>query len=229
MEVINEHESTTEPAAAAASTVLVTDWLNKSNFDECKSSSTPEKEKWPKKEVSSDPLPTNWAHSKDDDGFVYYFNTISRKTQWSPPPVDDKASKSSLSTIEQVTLTKDLKFMSAKEKEDFEKKKAIAAFKELLSRQIKSDLEIYRKPECKVGRITCVKHFRTAARKITEALTMKELKAVHWKDLEYNKEVTKKVSTYITRYMAAQPAVFAPRCSSSKNNSSAASGTSKQK
>merc|ERR1719427_1711758 len=37
------------------------------------------------KEVTKLPLLPNWRHGKDEGGFVFYYHTIDRRTQWVPP------------------------------------------------------------------------------------------------------------------------------------------------
>ncbi|RMB93854.1 hypothetical protein DUI87_29732 [Hirundo rustica rustica] len=71
-----------------------------------------------------------------------------------------------------------------------------------MSQFIVQCLNPYRKPDCKVGRITTTEDFKHLARKLTHGVMNKELKyCKNPEDLECNENVKHKTKEYIKKYM----------------------------
>jgi histone-lysine N-methyltransferase SETD2 len=64
-------------------------------------------------------------------------------------------------------------------------------------------LNPFRKPECKIGRISTTEDFKHLARKLTHAVMSKELKYCrHAEDLEVNENVKAKAKEFVRKYMS---------------------------
>ncbi|KAM7336919.1 hypothetical protein ACRRTK_003038 [Alexandromys fortis] len=81
-----------------------------------------------------------------------------------------------------------------------------------MSQFIVQCLNPYRKPDCKVGRITTTEDFKHLARKLTHGVMNKELKyCKNPEDLECNENVKHKTKEYIKKYMQKFGAVYKPK------------------
>ncbi|ELU11299.1 hypothetical protein CAPTEDRAFT_160468 [Capitella teleta] len=75
-------------------------------------------------------------------------------------------------------------------------------FRSKIAKYIITCLGPYRKPDCKMGRISTTEEFKHLARKITHAVLDKELKYCrHLEDLEVNENVKGKAKDYVKKYM----------------------------
>lgn len=71
-----------------------------------------------------------------------------------------------------------------------------------MSHHVVGYLNAYRKPDCKLGRITNTEDFKHLARKLTHGIMAKELKHCrNIEDLEVNENVKHKAKEYIRKYM----------------------------
>ncbi|NXP47018.1 SETD2 methyltransferase, partial [Heliornis fulica] len=81
-----------------------------------------------------------------------------------------------------------------------------------MSQFIVQCLNPYRKPDCKVGRITTTEDFKHLARKLTHGVMNKELKyCKNPEDLECNENVKHKTKEYIKKYMQKFGAIYKPK------------------
>nr|XP_020023920.1 histone-lysine N-methyltransferase SETD2-like [Castor canadensis] len=91
-------------------------------------------------------------------------------------------------------------------------KKSKEVFRKEMSQFIVQCLNPYRKPDCKVGRITTTEDFKHLARKLTHGVMNKELKyCKNPEDLECNENVKHKTKEYIKKYMQKFGAVYKPK------------------
>lgn len=167
------------------------------------------KEKKPK-------LPLNWKCAKNSEGRIYYYNKITKKSQWNfpkyeklkeymepspaspplpPPPVSESVSSSALSDSDKTTVT-----AADTSSETYKKRRDL--LREKLSKLIISLLQPYLKDDCKVGHIANSDDFKHLARKFTHAILDKELERdTKPEDVEKNKRIRVKTELYITKYM----------------------------
>nr|XP_058913501.1 histone-lysine N-methyltransferase SETD2-like [Kogia breviceps] len=165
-------------------------------------------------------LPPNWKTARDPEGKIYYYHVITRQTQWDPPtwesPEDD-ASLEHEAEMDVGTPTYDENPMKTSKKPKTAEadtsselaKKSKEVFKKEMSQFIVQCLNPYRKPDCKVGRITTTEDFKHLARKLTHGVMNKELKyCKNPEDLECNENVKHKTKEYIKKYMQKFGAVY---------------------
>ncbi|XP_053117075.1 histone-lysine N-methyltransferase SETD2 isoform X2 [Hemicordylus capensis] len=168
-------------------------------------------------------LPPNWKTARDPEGKIYYYHVVTRQTQWDPPnwesPGDD-ASLEHEAEMDLGTPTYDENPMKSSKKPKTAEadtsselaKKSKEVFRKEMSQFIVQCLNPYRKPDCKVGRITTTEDFKHLARKLTHGVMNKELKYCKTpEDLECNENVKHKTKEYIKKYMQKFGAVYKPK------------------
>nr|KAF6270360.1 SET domain containing 2, histone lysine methyltransferase [Pipistrellus kuhlii] len=168
-------------------------------------------------------LPPNWKTARDPEGRIYYYHVITRQTQWDPPTWDSPGDEASLEHEAEMDLgtpTYDENPMKASKKPKTAEadtsselaKKSKEVFRKEMSQFIVQCLNPYRKPDCKVGRITTTEDFKHLARKLTHGVMNKELKyCKNPEDLECNENVKHKTKEYIKKYMQKFGAVYKPK------------------
>ncbi|GBN67219.1 Histone-lysine N-methyltransferase SETD2, partial [Araneus ventricosus] len=140
-------------------------------------------------------LPKLWRSATDSEGNVYYYHSVTRQTQWDPPSMDeaeeesedeDEDSESEESESSDTPTYDEPKVSNKHVKRKPKKRKTTKAaadtsvsitvrpevakkikelFRTKMSSYIVHCLNSYRKPDCKVGRITCNEDFKYLARK----------------------------------------------------------------
>ncbi|CAI9716650.1 histone-lysine N-methyltransferase SETD2-like isoform X3 [Octopus vulgaris] len=166
----------------------------------------------PKPKVTK--LPANWKIAKDAEGKQYYYHTLTRQTQWDLPKWDqsdqDDMDLGTPTHDEPQNKTSDLFFQSkrkatttaAADTSSELAKRSKEAFRNKMSQWIVACLNPYRKPDCRLGRISSTDDFKHLARKLTHHVMAKELKhCKHPEDLEVNENVKAKAKDYIKKYM----------------------------
>uniref|UniRef100_A0A2K5R257 Histone-lysine N-methyltransferase SETD2 n=1 Tax=Cebus imitator TaxID=2715852 RepID=A0A2K5R257_CEBIM len=153
-------------------------------------------------------------------------NPISTKisqTQWDPPTWESPGDDASLEHEAEMDLgtpTYDENPMKTSKKPKTAEadtsselaKKSKEVFRKEMSQFIVQCLNPYRKPDCKVGRITTTEDFKHLARKLTHGVMNKELKyCKNPEDLECNENVKHKTKEYIKKYMQKFGAVYKPK------------------
>ncbi|XP_059520930.1 histone-lysine N-methyltransferase SETD2 isoform X2 [Myotis daubentonii] len=168
-------------------------------------------------------LPPNWKTARDPEGKIYYYHVITRQTQWDPPTWESPGDEASLEHEAEMDLgtpTYDENPMKASKKPKTAEadtsselaKKSKEVFRKEMSQFIVQCLNPYRKPDCKVGRITTTEDFKHLARKLTHGVMNKELKYCRSpEDLECNENVKHKTKEYIKKYMQKFGAVYKPK------------------
>eukprot|EP00066_Takifugu_rubripes_P014720 XP_011603986.1 PREDICTED: histone-lysine N-methyltransferase SETD2 isoform X1 [Takifugu rubripes] len=180
-------------------------------------------------------LPPNWKVARDPEGKIYYYHIVTRQTQWDPPTWEgggentnvDHESEMDLGTptydenpnkvsFGQGTLSEDVDKFSTKTAEADTSselaKKSKETFRKEMSQFIVQCLNPYRKPDCKLGRISNTEDFKHLARKLTHGVMNKELKAcTNPEDLECNENVKHKAKEYIKKYMQRFGSVYRPK------------------
>ncbi|XP_032987425.1 histone-lysine N-methyltransferase SETD2 isoform X2 [Rhinolophus ferrumequinum] len=168
-------------------------------------------------------LPPNWKTARDPEGKIYYYHVITRQTQWDPPTWDSPGDDASLEHEAEMDLgtpTYDENPMKTSKKPKTAEadtsselaKKSKEVFRKEMSQFIVQCLNPYRKPDCKVGRITTTEDFKHLARKLTHGVMNKELKyCKNPEDLECNENVKHKTKEYIKKYMQKFGAVYKPK------------------
>ncbi|GIY83487.1 hypothetical protein CDAR_221441 [Caerostris darwini] len=156
-------------------------------------------------------LPPNWKTAKDSEGNIYYYHTLTRKTQWNPPKLskhkedgDDATPTYDEPQHKEKKQTETHKRRS--HKKHSKKKSTTTAAADTSSNHVKMEiarkvkelfrtkmsafvvqcLNPYHRDDCRVGKITSNDDFKHLARKLTHVIMAKELK--HCKsveDLEY--------------------------------------------
>lgn len=166
----------------------------------------------PKPKVTK--LPPNWKMAKDSEGKTYYYHTVTRQTQWDLPTWDqgdqDDMDLGTPTHDEPQNKVCDLFFQSKKKATTAAAdtsselaKRSKEAFRNKMSQWIVSCLNPYRKPDCRLGRISSTDDFKHLARKLTHHVMAKELKhCKHPEDLEVNENVKAKAKDYIKKYMS---------------------------
>ncbi|XP_066483943.1 histone-lysine N-methyltransferase SETD2 isoform X2 [Tiliqua scincoides] len=168
-------------------------------------------------------LPPNWKTARDPEGKIYYYHVVTRQTQWDPPNWDSPGDDASLEHEAEMDLgtpTYDENPMKSSKKPKTAEadtsselaKKSKEVFRKEMSQFIVQCLNPYRKPDCKVGRITTTEDFKHLARKLTHGVMNKELKYCKTpEDLECNENVKHKTKEYIKKYMQKFGAVYKPK------------------
>ncbi|KAM5292550.1 histone-lysine N-methyltransferase SETD2 [Ctenodactylus gundi] len=168
-------------------------------------------------------LPPNWKTARDPEGKIYYYHVITRQTQWDPPTWESPGDEASLEHEAEMDLgtpTYDENPMKTSKKPKTAEadtsselaKKSKEVFRKEMSQFIVQCLNPYRKPDCKVGRITTTEDFKHLARKLTHGVMNKELKyCKNPEDLECNENVKHKTKEYIKKYMQKFGAVYKPK------------------
>ncbi|MBN3300812.1 SETD2 methyltransferase, partial [Amia calva] len=91
-------------------------------------------------------------------------------------------------------------------------KRSKEVFRKEMSQFIVQCLNPYRKPDCKLGRISNTEDFKHLARKLTHGVMNKELKSCkNPEDLECNENVKHKTKEYIKKYMQKFGSVYRPK------------------
>uniref|UniRef100_A0A6P8QJU7 [histone H3]-lysine(36) N-trimethyltransferase n=1 Tax=Geotrypetes seraphini TaxID=260995 RepID=A0A6P8QJU7_GEOSA len=168
-------------------------------------------------------LPPSWKTARDPEGKIYYYHVVTRQTQWDPPawdsPVDD-GSVEHEAEMDLGTPTYDENPMKSSQKPKTAEadtsselaKKSKEVFRKEMSQFIVQCLNPYRKPDCKIGRITTTEDFKHLARKLTHGVMNKELKyCKNPEDLECNENVKHKTKEYIKKYMQKFGTVYRPK------------------
>ncbi|XP_069873648.1 histone-lysine N-methyltransferase SETD2 [Dipodomys merriami] len=168
-------------------------------------------------------LPPNWKTARDPEGKIYYYHVVTRQTQWDPPSWESPGDDASLEHEAEMDLgtpTYDENPMKTSKKPKTAEadtsselaKKSKEVFRKEMSQFIVQCLNPYRKPDCKVGRITTTEDFKHLARKLTHGVMNKELKyCKNPEDLECNENVKHKTKEYIKKYMQKFGAVYKPK------------------
>ncbi|XP_064130705.1 histone-lysine N-methyltransferase SETD2 isoform X2 [Loxodonta africana] len=168
-------------------------------------------------------LPPNWKTARDPEGKIYYYHVITRQTQWDPPTWESPGDDASLDHEAEMDLgtpTYDENPMKTSKKPKTAEadtsselaKKSKEVFRKEMSQFIVQCLNPYRKPDCKVGRITTTEDFKHLARKLTHGVMNKELKyCKNPEDLECNENVKHKTKEYIKKYMQKFGALYKPK------------------
>ncbi|XP_075403353.1 histone-lysine N-methyltransferase SETD2 isoform X2 [Tenrec ecaudatus] len=168
-------------------------------------------------------LPPNWKTARDPEGKIYYYHVITRQTQWDPPTWESPGDDASLEHEAEMDLgtpTYDENPMKTSKKPKTAEadtsselaKKSKEVFRKEMSQFIVQCLNPYRKPDCKIGRITTTEDFKHLARKLTHGVMNKELKyCKNPEDLECNENVKHKTKEYIKKYMQKFGAVYKPK------------------
>lgn len=159
-------------------------------------------------------LPPNWKSAKDSEGKAYYYHTVTRQTQWDPPTWDGVAPDDAMDLesplYEEIVKGKSKKTTTAAADTSSEMAKKIKdTFRKTMSSYIVVCLNPFRKPDCKMGRITSTEDFKHLARKLTHHVMAKELKHCrHVEDLEVNENVKSKAKDYVKKYMGKFGSVY---------------------
>ncbi|XP_036235102.1 histone-lysine N-methyltransferase SETD2 [Molothrus ater] len=168
-------------------------------------------------------LPPNWKTARDPEGKIYYYHVVTRQTQWDPPTWDSPGDDASLEHEAEMDLgtpTYDENPMKSSKKPKTAEadtsselaKKSKEVFRKEMSQFIVQCLNPYRKPDCKVGRITTTEDFKHLARKLTHGVMNKELKyCKNPEDLECNENVKHKTKEYIKKYMQKFGILYKPK------------------
>uniref|UniRef100_A0A671WMW9 [histone H3]-lysine(36) N-trimethyltransferase n=1 Tax=Sparus aurata TaxID=8175 RepID=A0A671WMW9_SPAAU len=166
-------------------------------------------------------LPPNWKVARDPEGKIYYYHIVTRQTQWDPPTWEGSSDNTSVdheSEMDLGTPTYDenpSKFSTKTAEADTSSelaKKSKETFRKEMSQFIVQCLNPYRKPDCKLGRISNTEDFKHLARKLTHGVMNKELKAcTNPEDLECNENVKHKTKEYIKKYMQRFGSVYRPK------------------
>uniref|UniRef100_A0A5F8HGW6 [histone H3]-lysine(36) N-trimethyltransferase n=1 Tax=Monodelphis domestica TaxID=13616 RepID=A0A5F8HGW6_MONDO len=126
-------------------------------------------------------LPPNWKTARDPEGKIYYYHVITRQTQWDPPTWESPGDEANLEHEAEMDLgtpTYDENPMKSSKKPKTAEadtsselaKKSKEVFRKEMSQFIVQCLNPYRKPDCKVGRITTTEDFKHLARKLTHGV-----------------------------------------------------------
>lgn len=166
-------------------------------------------------------LPPSWKVARDPEGKIYYYHVVTRQTQWDPPTWEGSSDNTSIdheSEMDLGTPTYDenpSKFSTKTAEADTSSelaKKSKETFRKEMSQFIVQCLNPYRKPDCKLGRISNTDDFKHLARKLTHGVMNKELKACkNPEDLECNENVKHKTKEYIKKYMQRFGSVYRPK------------------
>ncbi|XP_033101978.1 uncharacterized protein LOC117105068 isoform X2 [Anneissia japonica] len=161
-------------------------------------------------------LPPNWKTATDSEGKVYYYHALTRQTQWDPPswdgndaiPGDDEV-EMDLGTPTYDERKHRRTTTAAADTSSETAKKCKDHFRSKMSGYVVTVLNTYRKPDCKIGRITNTEDFKHLARKLTHGIMAKELKhCKNMEDLEVNSNVKHKAKEYIRKYMGRYGSLY---------------------
>ncbi|XP_064647183.1 uncharacterized protein LOC135500005 isoform X2 [Lineus longissimus] len=155
-------------------------------------------------------LPPNWKSAKDAEGKTYYYHSITKQTQWDAPTWDGAESETrpysspAMDTPPPFARSKRHKTTTAAADTSSEDaKRCKESFRTKMSSYIVHCLNPFRKPECKLGRISTTEDFKHLARKLTHAVLSKELRYCrHPEDLEVNENVKAKAKEFVRKYMS---------------------------
>nr|XP_054752498.1 histone-lysine N-methyltransferase SETD2-like [Lytechinus pictus] len=154
-------------------------------------------------------LPPKWKTAQDAEGKTYYYHSVTRQTQWDMPTWEDNEGEmydeeagggSNTPTYDEKSRQKTTTAPADTSSEAAKRLKE--AFRSKMSHHVVGYLNAYRKPDCKMGRITNTEDFKHLARKLTHGIMAKELKHCrNIEDLEVNENVKHKAKEYIKKYM----------------------------
>ncbi|KAF7708447.1 hypothetical protein HF521_017504 [Silurus meridionalis] len=166
-------------------------------------------------------LPPSWKVARDPEGKIYYYHIVTRQTQWDPPSWDgvgEEAPVEHEAEMDLGTPTYDenpSKFSTKTAEADTSSelaKKSKEVFRKEMSQFIVQCLNPFRKPDCKMGRISNTEDFKHLARKLTHGVMNKELKSCkNPEDLECNENVKHKTKEYIKKYMQKFGTIYRPK------------------
>ena len=176
-------------------------------------------------------LPLNWRETTDSTGKSYYYNTLTRETQWERPietnafyqsptrPVSTATDQYSptipslrshrplVPGTDPITPNSDdaiSPYESLDDKENCFSEHEILRenFKQKVSKHVIGILGDYRKPDCKYGRISATEDFKYLARKLTYAIIEKESNRKGFEnELLFNDSVRVKATEFVHSYM----------------------------
>lgn len=153
-------------------------------------------------------LPPNWKTAKDAEGNMYYYHVVTRQTQWEPPTADDNDMDLGTPTYDEPKASKKKSTTAADSSSELARRTK-ELFRTKMSQFIVQCLNPYRKPDCKLGRISSTEEFKHLARKLTHFVMAKELKHCrNVEDLECNDNVKHKAKDFVKKYMAKFGPVF---------------------
>ena len=170
------------------------------------------------------PLPPDWRCKLDDNDQIYYYNTVTKKTQWRIPtaeattngtaasPTDDRETTKrppllttpTTTSISTSTGTSTTATSSSSSSSTCSVRKELKErFRQMLSTLVIKILQAFMRDECKVGRITNIDDFKHLARKFTHVIMEKELsRLASSSDMELlSRKVRPKTEEYIKKYM----------------------------
>ncbi|XP_072181261.1 uncharacterized protein [Diadema setosum] len=161
-------------------------------------------------------LPPNWKTAQDSEGKTYYYHSITRQTQWEPPTWDEVTDGAYQEEEDEGSNTptydekgKQKTTTAPADTSSEAAKRLKEAFRSKMSHHVIGYLNMYRKPDCKTGRITNTEDFKHLARKLTHGIMAKELKHCrNIEDLEVNENVKHKAKEYIKKYMGRYGKVY---------------------
>lgn len=170
------------------------------------------------KQSSHAKLPSDWKCKKNKKGQIYYFNVVTKQSQWHFPRLkssvespNKKQDETPASLTNEATSPADStsKPKSNKEQTMVNSNETSSSFKqykdqfrEKLSKLVIKLLEVYLKEDCKCGRIRSTDDFKHLARKFTHTIMEKEMSRVtKLEELDLNKRVKIKTQEYVSQYM----------------------------
>lgn len=154
-------------------------------------------------------LPPNWKHSRNSEGRIYYYNKLTKKSQWHFPCAEDqkedlKQSITSPPCVPQLEPSTTSADMESSTTTTIVGKKLRESLREQLSKLVIKLLQPYMKDDCKFGHVTNNDDFKHLARKFTHSILEKELgrmTAAESEEVELTKRVKIKAHEYINKYM----------------------------
>lgn len=139
---------------------------------------------------------------------MYYYHVVTRQTQWEPPTADDNDMDLGTPTYDEPKASKKKSTTAADSSSELARRTK-ELFRTKMSQFIVQCLNPYRKPDCKLGRISSTEEFKHLARKLTHFVMAKELKHCrNVEDLECNDNVKHKAKDFVKKYMAKFGPVF---------------------
>ncbi|KAL8574531.1 hypothetical protein ACOMHN_057530 [Nucella lapillus] len=162
-----------------------------------------------------DSLPEHWKRARDAEGRVYYYNTLTRATQWEFPSTDGDSpsiTAMDIAGLQDEDLEEDSRRKTTTAPADTSSegaRKIKERFRKQMSKFVVVYLNPYRRPDCKLGRIQNTDDFKHLARRLTHHVLAKELKHCrHVDDLEVNENVKAKARDYVKKYMSRCGPIF---------------------